>query len=278
MPFAYVLWGIGLLSVMTASLLWSGNVSYRLARNVTDATQMDFTVEAVINRAVLGIIDPRFDRRWRVDGVAQEFNFGEARVRVTIQDELGRIDVNHADGPILMGLFQSAGLDASAASRMVDKILDWRGSNGLNHINGATAEDYRAAGLAYRPRNGPFQSLDELQLVMDMTPARFRRVEPALTVYSGRQFVDPQFAPPEVVAALTMNADTATSLASARSNQVDGPAAPAGVVGPNTPLQGRAFTIRADIEKSTQTTSREVAVRISDNPSSPYWVLSWKPR
>lgn len=276
MPLAYVIWGIGLLSVMAVSLLWSGNVSYRLVRNVTDAAQMDFTVEAVISRTVLGIIDPRYDRRWRVDGIPQEFHFGEAMVRVTIQDELGRIDVNHADGPILMALFQSAGLDASAASRIVDKILDWRESTGLKHLNGATAEDYRAAGLAYRPRSGPFQSLEELQLVMGMTPELFRRVEPALTVYSGRQFVDPQFAPPEVVAALTMSSDAAASLASARTNQ--GLATPAGVIGPTIPLQGRAFTIRTDIAKATGQTSREVVVRITDNASDPYWVLSWKPK
>lgn len=278
MPLAYVIWGIGLLSVMAVSLLWSGNVSYRLVRNVTDAAQMDFTVEAVISRTVLGIIDPRYDRRWRVDGIAQEFHFGEAMVRVTIQDELGRIDVNHADGPILMALFQSTGLDASAASRIVDKILDWRESSGLKHLNGATAEDYRAAGLAYRPRSGPFQSLEELQLVMGMTPELFRRVEPALTVYSGRQFVDPQFAPPEVVAALTMSSDAAASLTSARTNQADGPATPAGVIGPTIPLQGRAFTIRTDIAKATGKTSREVVVRITDNASDPYWVLSWKPK
>ena len=276
MPLAYVIWGIGLLSVMAVSLLWSSNVSYRLVHNVTDAAQMDFTAEAVINRTVLGLIEPSYDRRWRVDGVAQEFNFGEARVRVAVQDELGRIDVNHADGAILIGLFQSAGFNNSAASRLVDEILDWQDSSGLTHLNGATAEDYRAAGLSYRPRRGPFQSLDELQLVMDMTPALFRRVEPALTVYSGRQFIDPQFAPPEALAALTMSADSATALASGRTNQADGPATRPGVIDPTVPLRGRAFTIRADITKPTGTASREVVVRITDNPSEPYWVLSWK--
>lgn len=276
MPLTYVIWGIGLLSMMAVSLLWSGNVSYRLVRNVTDAAQMDLTVEAVINRTVLGLIDPRDDQRWRVDGVAQEFNFGEARVRVAIQDELGRIDVNHADAATLTGLFQWAGLDVAAASRLSDKILDWRDPSGLKHLNGATAEDYRTAGLAYRPRNGPFQSLDELQLVIDMTPLLFRRVEPALTVYSGRQFIDPQFAPPEVLAALTMNLDSAASLISAQFNQADGPGTRPGVIAPITRLWGRAFTIRADIKKSTGTASREVVVRIANNPAEPYWVLSWK--
>jgi general secretion pathway protein K len=282
MPLVYVIWGIGLLSYIAVSLLWSGNVSYRLARNITEAAQLEATVEATINRAVLGLLDPRYDRRWRVDGVAQEFSFGGARVRVAIQDELGRIDLNHADGALLAGLFQSVGLDSFSASRLVDKILDWRDSTGLKRLNGAAAEDYRAAGFAYGPRNGPFQSVDELKLVMDMTPELFRRVEPALTVYSGRQFIDPQFAPREALMALpTMNADAAGSAIAARANQVTGSVFSGtrpGVIDPIVPLQGRAFTIRADIDKSAGTLSREVAIRITDNPIQPYWVMSWKAR
>jgi general secretion pathway protein K len=255
-------------------------VSYQLARNVTEVAQLEATVEAAINRAVLGLLDPRYDRRWRVDGVAQELSFAGARVRVAIQDELGRIDLNHADGALLIGLFQSAGLDSFSASRLVDKILDWRDSNGLKHLNGATAEDYRAAGLAYRPRNGPFQSVDELLLVMDMTAELFRRVEPALTVYSGRQFIDPQFAPREALLALpTMNADAAGAVIAARANQAGGSSGTRpGVIDPIVPLQGRAFTIRADIERAAGTISREVAVRITDNPVEPYWAMSWKTR
>jgi len=279
MPLAYVIWGIGLLSYIAVSLLWSGNVSYQLVRNVTEVAQLDATVEAAINRAVLGLLDPRYDRRWRADGVAQEFSFGGARIRVAIQDELGRIDLNHADGTLLIGLFQSVGLNSSSASRLVDKILDWRDSTGLRRLNGAAAPDYRAAGLSYGPRNGPFQSVDELKLVMDMTPELFRRVEPALTVYSGRQFIDPQFAPPEALLALpAMNADGATSFIAARSNQANGSAAGtrAGIIDPTVPLRGRAFAIRADIDKPTSTVSREVVVRITDDPAQPYWVLSWK--
>jgi general secretion pathway protein K len=280
MPLAYVIWGIGLLSYIAVSLLWTGNVSYQLARNVTEGAQLEATFEAAINRAVLGLLDPRYDRRWRVDGVVQDFSFGSARVRVAIQDELGRIDLNHADEELLTGLFRSVGLDSFSASRLVDKILDWRDSNGLKHLNGVTAEDYRAARLAYRPRNGPFQNVDELQLVMDMTPELFRRVEPALTVYSGRQFIDPQFAPREALLALpAMNADAAGAAVATRANQAAGSTgARPGVIDPIVPLQGRAFTIRADIERLAGTISREVGVRITDNPVQPYWVIGWKAR
>jgi general secretion pathway protein K len=265
---------MGLLSIIAVSLLWSGRVSNQLVHNVAEAARSDAIVEATINRAVLGLVDPRYDQRWRVDGVVREFSFAGARARVAIQDELGRIDLNHADGAVLIGLFQSVGVNSSAAGQLVDKILDWRDSSGLKRLNGAAAQDYRAAGLAYGPRNGPFQSVDELKLVMGMTPELFQRVEPALTVYAGRQFVDPQFAPPEVLRALpTMNAGAATALVAVRSTQ-----AHAGVIDPSVPLRGRAFSIRADIDQVTGTLSRDIVIRITDNPLQPFWVLSWKAR
>src|SRR5262249_44943883 len=150
--------------------------------------------EAAVSRAALGLLDPRPEARWRPDGVPYEFGFDNARIRVQIQDELGRIDLNHADESVLVSLFQSVGLDPQSASSLVDKILDWRDSSPFKRLNGAKDRDYHAAGYAYRPRNGPFQSLDELKLVMGMTSELFRRVEPALTIYSGKQFLDPQVA------------------------------------------------------------------------------------
>jgi hypothetical protein len=42
-------------------------------------------------------------------------------MRIAIQDELGRIDLNHADHPAHR-LFQSAGLGLVAASGLADKV------------------------------------------------------------------------------------------------------------------------------------------------------------
>ena len=198
-------------------------------------------------------------------------------MRVRIQDELGRIDLNHADGSLLAGLLRSAGLDAEAADRLVDKILDWRTSGPGRRLNGAKGEDYRAAARAYRPRNGPFQSLDELKLVMDMTPNLFERVEPALTVYSGRQFVDPQVAPREVLLALpAMDAGQAASLVAARTQA--GAPTPAGVADPMNSIKGRAFGIRAEIGTANGVSAREAAIRLTGDPARAFWRLSWKGR
>ena len=227
----------------------------------------------------MALLDPRPDKQWRVDGINQSFDFNGVPVRLAIQDELGRIDLNYADGSLLAGLFRSAGLDAISANSLVDKILDWRDPNPAHRLNGAKQKDYREAGYLYQPRNGPFQSVDELKLVMGVGPELFKQVEPALTVYSGRQFFDPRVAPSEVLMVLpTMNAETAGSLIAARSGlQPDaGSTAPTGVVAPPTSAPGRAFMICAEIQKSKGALAREAVIRLTGDLAQPYWVLSWR--
>jgi general secretion pathway protein K len=107
---------------------------------------------------------------------------------------------------------------------------------------------------------------------MDMTPELFRRVEPALTVYSGRPFIDPQVAPREAMMALpTMDDTKVTSLIAARTGQIPN-------VESSLSLKGHAFTIRAEVERPSGIHGREAVVRLTDNPAQPYWVLSWKLR
>ncbi|HXO69421.1 MAG TPA: type II secretion system protein GspK [Bradyrhizobium sp.] len=277
MPVISVLWGLGLLTAISLSLLWNGNMSWGLAHNGREAAGIHATAEAAVNRAVVALLDLRPERRWRTDGVAQRFEFGGTPIKISIQDELGRIDLNQAEAPMFIGLLQSAGLDLASATSLADKILDWRTATALKHLNGAKEQDYRASGSAYRPRNGPFQSVDELLLVMDMTPALFRRIEPALTVYSGRPLIDPQVAPREALLALPgMTPDKVDPALAARGNPrlaID-PLAGGVMASP----RGRAFTIRIEFEKSNRTIVVEAAVRLTDNPVQPYWLLNWRAR
>jgi general secretion pathway protein K len=105
---------------------------------------------------------------------------------------------------------------------------------------------------------------------MGMTEDLFRRVEPALTVYSGRPSIDPQVATPEALRALpTMDAQKVAALVAARNAQPN----VAGI-----PLIGRAFAIRIDIERPAGVQRREAVVRLTDHPLQIFWLLNWKDR
>lgn len=266
-----VLWGIALLSLVAASLLSTGATSYQLARNGAEMASVEVFVEAAVNRAVLALLDQRPQSRWRGDGAPHTFTLDGATQTISIQDELGRIDLNHADGALLSGLLMSAGLDRVAAEALVDKVLDWREPGASKRINGAKAPDYRMAGLPQRPRNGPFQSVSELRLVMGMSIELFKRIAPALTVYSGRPFIDPGVAPAETLLALPgMDAAKVAALVATRT------AAPAAAFEAPAQLAGRAFAIRTSLERRSGALTREVVVRLTDNPAEPYWMLEWR--
>ncbi|NPU14540.1 general secretion pathway protein GspK [Bradyrhizobium sp. 83002] len=275
MPVLSVLWGLALLTAIALSLSWSSSVSYGLARNEVDQASLGALVEAGVNAAIDGLLDARADRRWRADGRLYTLDFNGTRIGIRIQDELGRVDLNQTDEAMLNSLLLSAGLDARAAADLTDKIMDWRTATSLKHLNGAKDRDYASRDAAYHPRNGPFQSVDELLLVMDMTPAIFARIAPALTVHSGRQFVDPQLAPREVLRALPgMTAQSAEATLAAR----DGARSGLAEGNPMTVLRGRAFTIRTEFSQASRVVEGEVAVRLTENPQQPYWVLSWRTR
>jgi len=271
----YVLWTVGLSALIAISFLSNSNVSYTLSRSAYYAAQRQAAAEAAAAFAVLGLLDPRRDRRWRVDGIPQDLAFGGYGIRISVQDELGRIDINQADQPTIIGLLGSVGLTPADASSLADKMLDWRDASPARRLNGAKDSDYRAAGYPYGPRNGPFQSLDELQLVMGFTEELFRRIEPAITVYSGRQFIDPQFAPREVLLALpTMSAATVDNLLLSRRHQEN----QGGVLDPSIQLDGRAFTVRFKMSDADRSYRYEIAVRLTGQQQQPFWLLSWKSR
>lgn len=270
MALLYVLWTISLLTIIASATLSSGTVSYRLARNMAEQAQQEALAQAAVNRAVLALMDRRPERRWRVDGMPQEFMFATTRITVTIQDELGRVDLNHADAPLVKSVFRAAGLSVQATDAVTDKVLDWREQGPLKRLHGAKAPEYSAAGLPHRPRNGPFQSMDELRLVLGVTEKIFARAEPMLTIYSGRPTIDPQHAPRSVLRALLGDQDGLPG--TLRASPVN---APVGIIDSNIPLDGRAFSIQigADLPK----VSRKAVIRLTPGSSRSYQLLSWKP-
>ena len=101
------------------------------------------------------------------------FESGEARVRYESNANL--IDINAAPDELLASMFDSLGIDQTLRNQLVDCILDWRDIDDVPSLNGAELNDYGQViiGEQRLPRNGPFESLDELLLVRHMTPEIF---------------------------------------------------------------------------------------------------------
>ncbi len=276
-----VLWGLALLSLMAVSSLSLERSARGSAVDSQARAEADALAEAGIDRAILSLLEPDSRQRWRIDGVPQELTFAGHRLRVSIQDEGGKIDLNAADRELLVNLFILQGVNPQAADELTDKVLDWRDPSDAHRLNGAKAEDYRMAGYPYGPRNGPFQSVDELKLVMDMTPELFKRVAPAITVYSQRSTINPATAPREALLALPgFDTEKADAILAARSGggNLDAAAEPdTSATPPRQPLSlfGLAFSIHVELlDAGLSGYAKEVVARITGDARQPYWILS----
>ena len=277
-----VLWGLALLSLMAVGSLSLGRSTRGSAVVSEIRAEADALAEAGIHRAILSLLEPDPSRRWRTDGVPEDFTFAGHHLRVSIQDEGGKIDLNAADRELLVNLFISQSLDPPSADELTEKVLDWRDPNDAHRLNGAKAEDYRVAGYPYGPRNGALQSIDELKLVMDMTPELFKRVEPAITIYSQRPMINAATAPREALLALPgFDAEKADAVLAARSGGLGAePGADTGAetvrLGQPSSLIGSAFSIRVELRDGAFTgLAKQAVVRITGDPRQPYWVLWW---
>jgi len=110
---------------------------------------------------------------WIPDGTWHEEAYGGGRFAVRAMDEGGKIPLNRADAYLLRRLFQNLGLDTDQQEELADAILDWRDRDTLARLDGAEEEYYLGLAIPYRPKDGPFDSVDELMAVRGMTRELF---------------------------------------------------------------------------------------------------------
>ncbi|MEJ1968519.1 MAG: hypothetical protein WDN03_07810 [Rhizomicrobium sp.] len=259
-----VLWGIAAMSLIAAAMLSAALTSAHIGRNAWRQLEVQTAADAGIQSAILTLFDPRPEGQAVLDGRQQNPTvIAGITVTAAILDEAGSIDVNAAGRNLLHDFFVAEGVAPDAADTLADRMVDWRSGKQTQSLNGATAGDYEQAGYAYRPRGGPFQSVDEASLVMGMTPALFRRVAPALTVYSHSTSFDTRFAPREVLAAIGgMDPQKADQIVASRL--------------PAAALLGHAFRITVTAERGQTRFSRRAVVLLTGVPGKPYRILDWR--
>jgi general secretion pathway protein K len=195
----FVLWLLALLTLLLASFALVTRTESLQSRHLFDSTRARYAAEAGVNQAAWALSLPDPLLRWLPDGREYRVQFEESEISIRITDESGLIDLNAAEPQTLANLFVGAGVELPQASALADAILDWRDGDDLKLLNGAEDDDYRAEGYPYGAKDAPFDLVAELEQVMGMNPELYRRVAPALTVYSGQAVPNLAYAPIEVI-------------------------------------------------------------------------------
>ena len=195
-----VLWSLVLLTLITTRLVAGGRSEVQLAGNLRAAAAAEMLADAAVHEAMFRFLQ-RGSTGWVADGVARPLRLPGGAALVRIEDEAGRVSPNQAPEALLGALLRAVGADAGTARSVAAAMVDWRSMSVQSRPFGAKAAEYRAAGKDYAPPQAPFRSVEEVGLVLGMTPELLRRVSPYLTVfYDGDP--DPALAAPVVLAAL----------------------------------------------------------------------------
>lgn len=199
-----VLWVLSLLTIMAGSFALSMRREVSIIAGITNNAQALTVAQSGIAMAEMMLLNPEQGQRWRTDGSVYQINYTSAEqttasVRIQMHSEIGKIDLNAADQILLQALMTHAPVDAEQQTKIVNAIQDWRDEDDLVRIEGAEKKEYQDAGLSYRPRNQPFQAIEELQLVLGVDEAFFKWIEPLITIYSGQTQVNLQQASNDVL-------------------------------------------------------------------------------
>jgi len=106
-------------------------------------------------------------------------------------DEGSKININaisFENAGILKTLLEENGVPKTQAETIASSVVDWRDENTdvFHEPYGAEDTYYLSEGRTRGAKNGPFDSLEELMLVRDMSPGLFRKIKMFVTVFPRR--------------------------------------------------------------------------------------------
>lgn len=202
-----VLWLVLLLSGVVAAFAFTARVEQLQARSGEDLLRGGEIARAGLEYALSRLQGGSSDQpRWVADGRLYEWQFAGQPVQLRLQSEAGKVDLNHAQAPLLAALLVQAGADPVRAARLAAAIVDWRDADDLVQPGGGAEKgQYLAAGLAHGPANAPFSGIGELRRVLGMDEALFQALQPWITVWSDRLQPEPALAPEPVLRAMGLD-------------------------------------------------------------------------
>ena len=138
---------------------------------------------------------------WTPSSGPHSVQIGDRNCDVFISDESGKINVNKITDETRDNFIKfliAYKLEEHTAEIITDSILDWLDEDDLHHVNGAEKDYYLTLPEPYEPKNGPFESLEEMTLVKGITPQIFELLRDHLTIY-GSGKINVNFASKEVL-------------------------------------------------------------------------------
>ncbi|WP_454632783.1 general secretion pathway protein GspK [Bradyrhizobium cenepequi] len=246
-----VIWIVGLISMIALTVITTSHYRVKTAVNAIEAAKAASLAEAGVTLAKLALTkrSSLSAARTSTNGPLPDLLKGRSPVfcvlpqgsvaAILIEDEGGKIDLNLASKELLSALLVGLGLSEPQANQIASNIAIFGRVSGGGRNNQDSAANV-TEGRRFGPKYAPFETALELDQVEGISRELFEAMLPLVTVVSRRPGVDPQFAPPALLAALSRRApQSVLSLARAPSTMNELTAQLANA--PNDPVE-RSFT------------------------------------
>ncbi|HEX9464556.1 MAG TPA: hypothetical protein VGB82_18310 [Alphaproteobacteria bacterium] len=259
-----------LLATLVLGFVADARTDLRIVRNNNEAAQARSVADAGVTLAILAVFDTAPATQWRGDGRAHNLSYNGGTIRVRIEDEDGKLDVNKASSQALRNLFDILRAEDPATI-----------ANAIDQQRRSVAEAAKLGGNLDAVPPPAFLAMEELRGLPGMTSDLYNRLDQFVTMYSGNPGVDSQTAPAEVLksmpgaqpaqidAALARRAQAA--LAADAAVQTGGTAS----VAPQQAL--RVFSVVSEGVTANGTRFvRAAVVSLTGVPEAPVHFLAWR--
>jgi general secretion pathway protein K len=260
-----VLWLVSLLTLLATTTVSITTNRLRIVHGLAREAQTTLALESAIRLTSATLLSDSTESA-RFGSSPVSISVLGTTVSVAVRRESGRIHLNSGD-PLLLEAFLIENEWAPDEARaMVARIEDWKDPDDVRRPDGAEWNQYRSAGLPYRPRNAPFESIDELHQVLGGEAVDESLLD-SFTVYGQATTVSVADADSRVRAALqragTERVDSRTETGNEDAlNQ--------------RPIQiGEVIRIYACAEPESQKRCRAAVLRLLGKGDMPWQVFAW---
>jgi general secretion pathway protein K len=179
-----VLWFLVLIAALATYLMANARSETAIARNIRAAAIAEALADGAVAQAVFDQVMKSTADRWKLDGEPHLLVLVDGEATIRLYDEKQKINPNHASDGLMAGFFEAAGVERTLARRLGASIADWVDLETEPRHVGAEMQQYIDAGRSYGPPNAPVENIDELQLVLGMTPELLALVRPYFTIHT----------------------------------------------------------------------------------------------
>lgn len=194
-----VMWLVAGLTVLVSAMVGVNRSDLKGVFNQRLFAEHAALGDAAINMALARLmVDPIGEAPLSLTAI-----FGDKQFRVEIAISAAYVNLNLASEELLRDtLVFGAGVAPELAESIAQRIIDWRDPDDVALPRGAEESAYESVGSPFRPRNGPFESVDDLIQVLGVSLDLHDRLRNLFTTYGFAPGVDPRFAPEGVLTVL----------------------------------------------------------------------------